>query len=760
MRHVGERLPRLGTEPLLAGHGRTVGDVMLAHQVHMHVVRSPVAAGLLEAVDVEEASHAPGVVAVLTGADVAELPTIPLRADAEELLGAPRQPVLAGTRVRYIGEPVAAVFAESLASAEDAAELVVLSITPTPAAVGSQPEARPYATPEPPAPVQRGFGDPDRAFRNAARIVEVTLGLARDGAVPLEPRGLVARWDAGRDLLEVWGAGRGAHAARATLAAALDLPLAAVRWHATDVGGSFGARGAVAPEDVLVAHAARLLERPVRWIEGRRENLEAAPRGRGVTARARAAVSAAGDLVGLDVDVEVDQGAYVGADGTSVGVVLDALTGPYAMASFRATGRARLTNTPPAGRMRGAGTVEATFVRERIMDAVAAALGVDGLALRRDSLAAITEAEHRQPSVAPRFADEPPASPLALLDAGAKAFSLDRLRRRVAARRADGELVGMGIAIATEPGPCDGFAHVSLALDARGGIEAVTGASEEGQGTAALVAQVAADVLGVGHASVRVRTGETDRTPAPRGGWHASVALGTAAQFAAEALRDKVLAAAGQALGLSCDRLTIQSDRVREADGHGGASVALADLAAMVEAAARDGGGLAADGWHRMSGSVATAALIAAVVEVDRGTGLVAVRGVHVAADVGTPVNPALVEAQIVGAVAHGLGGALGTGLPHGPSGEPVCVGLRSYGMPTAADVPAVEVFLHEDDPSRATPLGLRGVGHVGIAGVGPAIAAAVDDALQSPGFVTTLPLSPAAILREVRSRSPVAAPA
>lgn len=766
MRHVGRPLPRLEDRAFLTGRGRFVRGVVPSRALSLALVRSDTPYGRLKGIDASAAYDLPGVVAVLTHEDLAGLAPLPVRFLANPALEPFLEPVIAASHVRYVGEPVAAVLAESAAVAEDGAELVAAEIEPAaphldlgPGTVGTDPLHGAEAM-----TVRKAFGDLNGAFHAADRIVEIDLDWARDGAMPLEPRGVVMDWDASQGTLTMWGAARAAHFARAAFADLLGLPRAAVRFEPTDVGGSFGVRGELSPEDVIAAFAARLLERPVRYAESRREHLVAASQGRGMKARARAAVAADGTLLGVDVGFTVDQGAYVRSDGLLAAELCAAMApGPYRMDAYRAAGHVRLTNRTPAGGLRAAGRAEAAFIRERLMDEIAAVAGMDPFELRQRNLIepAQMPADRHMETLGSHVTYDS-GRYASVLDATVKRFSLDVVRRRAENRRAQGELVGVGAAVTVDVSAPSKFEHVLLSVDRRGTVELVTAAAEQGQGVRTMLAQIVADIVGVDYANVRVSCGDATRIAYGSGTQlsRSTMMAGTATQLGAEALRAKILGGARAMLGVSGERLTIQNGRIKEADRHFGGSLDLGDIAAAMEPgrafAPADARGLTVDGWFASDQMAFPYGVTVAVAEIDRNTGIVRVPQIYVGYDVGNAINPALVEAQIVGGAVHGAASALWTSLPVDATGLPLCTAFADYAMPGLAEAPDVEVLLVEDAPAPQNALGMKGAGDGGITGAAPAVAAAIDAAIGAPGFVKSLPVSPAAILAEVRARRTV----
>ena len=764
---LGRPLPRLEDRPLVTGSGRFIGDISFPHQLHMRVVRSPYAHAMVQAVEIAAALNAPGVVAVWTAADIADLPPIDFRDPANEALRPYRQPLLATDRLRYVGEPVAAVFATDAYLAEDAADLVTIAAEERPPVLdaGAAPASfAPGLTTE--ALVMRGgYGDVDAAFASAHAVVALDLELGRHSGVPLEPRGALAYFDASRDVLELYGAAKVPHRNRDALARMFGRSAAAVVLKEGNTGGGFGIRGELYPEDFLVCLAAMRLERPVKWIEDRRENLMAANHSRQQRHHARVAVDAEGCVLALEDEFYLDQGAYVRTHGARVlEMTISMLPGPYRIPAYRACGHFRLTNKTPAATYRAPGRYEGSFVRERLMDAVADRLGLDPLAVRRRNL--ITKAEM------------PFSRPLSALgtdvvfDSGDYALLLDKALARfdwvavqaeLKRRRDGGELVGAGLGIFVDKGglgPADG-ARVSV--DTTGAVELVTGGSNVGQGFATAMAQICADTLGVDYRRVRVVYGQTDRIAYGIGAHasRASVMTGGATHAATLKLRAKALDMAAALLQAAPDELGIVDGMVVHRNRPGGPSIALGEIARhlapdLPTLGDRDPG-LSAEGWFRTSHMTYPYGVQIAVVRVDRDTGKVVVERYLVAYDIGRAINPMLVAGQLVGGVAQGLGGALYEEFRYDERGEPLSVTFADYLMPTVREIPPIEVLLTEDAPSPLNPLGIKSAGEGGITPVGAVIASAIDDAIGVLGAVVRLPATPQrvkALLRAAESRA------
>ncbi|MBI0538513.1 xanthine dehydrogenase family protein molybdopterin-binding subunit [Roseomonas sp. KE2513] len=755
---VGRGVARIEDGPLLRGEGRFAADVNFPRQLHMRVVRAELAHARLLRVDASAARTMPGVVAVWTAEDVAEIPPIPFRATKVRGLEPYCQPVLARDRLRYVGEPVAVVFADDAYRAEDAAEMVVVEAEELPVlldATAPPAEFAPGLDTEPTV-VRKEYGEVGAAFRAAHAVVELELSVGRHSGVPLETRGAIARYDASSDVLELHGTAKKQHWNRDEIARLLGRPPNGVHLFEGHVGGGFGVRGELYPEDLLVCAAALRLRRPIKWIEDRREHFVATNHSREQHHRIRAAVDAEGRLLAIDDAFFHDQGAYVRTHGARVAdLAAGMLPGPYRLPAYRVAGHFRLTNKTPAATYRAPGRFETTFVRERLMDAIAHRLGLDPVEVRRRNLVAAAEMPFARPldtlgtDIILDSGDYE-----GLLDKALARFGWDAMQEELAARRAAGECVGAGLAFFVEKsglGPSDG---VRISIDATGAVELVSGAASVGQGVETVLAQICAEALGVDYARVRVVHGRTDRIEFGNGA-HASrvtVMSGSATWEAALAVREMALETAGTLLQLPPSELTIAEGVVCRADGATGPSVTLAEVARRMGPNAPEmrgrTPGLTAERWFWSDHMAYPYGVHLAQLRIDRGTGAVTVERYLVANDIGRAINPVLVEGQIRGGFAQGLGGALFEEFRYDPQGQPLSTTFADYLIPTIAEMPVVDVLIAEDAPSPLNPLGVKGAGEGGTNAVGAAFAAAVDDALRRPGAVTSLPILPAQVRR------------
>jgi aerobic carbon-monoxide dehydrogenase large subunit len=756
---LGRSIRRLEDRPLLTGQGRFAADIDFPSQLHMRVVRSPVALGRLLAIDVDEALAVAGVVAVWTGADVAAIPPIDFRQVRVPGLEPYRQPILAQEFVRYVGEPLAVVFAADPYLAEDAADLVsaeIEELEPCLDATAEAGEFLPGVSTEA-AIVEKAYGNLEKAFAAAHAIVDLKLAVGRHSGVPLETRGAIARYNVARDLLELHGAAKIPHINRRAIAQMIGLRLEQIHVYQDHVGGGFGIRGELYPEDVLVCLAALRLQRPVKWIEDRREHLLAANHARDQVHEIRAAFDERGFILAIDDEFWTDQGAYVRTHAATVSDLTAAmLPGPYVVPAYRARGHIRLTNKTPSGTYRAPGRFEGTFVRERLIDAIAARLGRDPLEVRRVNLIG--------PDAMPFDRGVDALGTEVVYDSGDYPALLDRLLGRIghadlnahlAARRRQGERVGFGVGMFVEKSGLGPFDEAKVLLEADGGIEVVTGAASVGQGIETVLAQICADALGALAEAVRVTHGKTDRIADGMGAFasRATVMTGSAVHLAAIELRRRLLEVAGRLLQSRAEDLTIEAGRVHR--GEAGPSLGLADvareLALQASARAPRSVVLSADGRFTTAHMTYPYGITAVVVRVDAETGGLAIERLWVAYDVGRAVNPMLIEAQMAGGALQGIGGALLEEFLYDPSGQPLAASFADYLMPSLADAPPVDVLLTEHAPSPLNPLGVKGAGEGGINAAGAAIAAAIDAALSMPGAVDRLPVTSERLYRLAR---------
>lgn len=759
---VGSSVRRKEDGPLLRGQGRFAADINFPDQLHMRVVRSAQAHGRIRSVDLTPALAIPGVHAAWAFADVAELPPIGFRLTRLEQLSAYRQTILAKDRVRYVGDPVAVVFANDPYLAEDATEHVIVDVeemSPILHADQAPGEFSSNLSTEA-AVIRKGYGDIDAAFRDAHRIISLSLAIGRHSGVPIETRGAIGHYDSATDMLKMYGAAKVPHWNRAQIAKMLGRDPAGIHCYEGHVGGGFGIRGELYPEDVLVCLAALRFARPVKWIEDRREHLIAANHSRQQTHHIRAAVDREGRILAVDDEFYHDQGGYMRTHAATVPDLAAAmLPGPYRIPAYRAVGHIRLTNKTPCGTYRAPGRYESTFVRERLMDAIAAETGIDMVEVRRRNL--IDKSEM------PVTRNLETLGTDIVLDSGDYVKLLDKaldksgwteLQDELAGRRLAGELVGAGVAMFVEKSGLGPFDDVRITIGTDGFVEVVTGAASVGQGVETVVAQICADALGVDYERISVIHGQTDRIERGMGAFASRVTVmtGEATRLAAIKLRGKVLSTAAELMQTSVDQLDLIGGEIVQTGNGVGPSIGLTEIAGALAPGSRFLGdrepGLSAEASFESHHMTYPYGVHVAVVSIAPDTGAIDIERYLVAYDVGKAVNPMLIEGQIVGGVAQGIGGALYEDFTYDDRGEPLSVTFADYLMPTAREIPHVDVIISEDAPSPLNPMGLKGAGEGGTNAVGAVIAAAVDDALGKPGAITQLPILPQrirAILKE-----------
>jgi carbon-monoxide dehydrogenase large subunit len=738
---VGNPIERIEDFRFLRGRGEYIDDLTREGLLHAAILRSSVAHGRIRSIDASAARARRGVHAVITTAEIGTVPKIPLRQEPLPEFKPFEQPVLAGEKVRYVGEPIALVLAESLAIAEDALEEIALDIEPLPAVADRDTARREEVILFEAAGRNLAYtltavrGDADAAFKTAPYVRREHFKVQRQTAAPMEPRGLLAEWDAASGQLAVFGAAKVPFHNRRLLAQHLSLPEASIRMVEQDVGGGFGARGEYYPEDFLIPFAARFTGRPVKWIEDRREHLMAINHARDVECDLEIACERDGTIVGLRAHAYADIGAYVRTIGaTPARNVAQILPGPYRIPHVRVDIALLMTNKTPIGTYRGPGRFEADFFRERLIDMVAQDLGLDRIEIRRRNL--IRESD--MPYPLPRVMK--PAIETAC-DSGDYQITLDRClqefdwagKSKLQGKLIDGRYHGIALACYIEGGASGPREHARLALEPDGRVSVFAGSSAVGQGLETVFAQIAADALEIPMDRIKgVFHGSTDLLPEGFGSYSSrSVVMGGSAIVdAAAKLREAVRAAVATRLGCTAGEIVIEGT---SAVGLGQRAVPFADLA-----------GISVDGVFSSSKRTYSYGAQAAHVAVDPKTGHVDLIDYVAVEDVGRIINPLTLHGQTIGAVVQGLGGALLEHLIYDADGQLLTGSFADYLIPTASDFPVIRAFSLEDKPSPNNPLGAKGAGEGGIIPVGGIIGNAVAAALASLGVEPReLPLSP-----------------
>lgn len=754
---VGARVLRKEDPRLLTGRGRFGSDVQRPRTLHLRVVRSPVAAGRIVAVSAEAARQVPGVVAVVTASDLPPGVRIPVRLVVQDIdLTDHLQPVLAEHKVRYVGEPVAVVVAEDAYAAEDGAELVEIDIEPGEVCLHA-PGADPSRIA---ADFTLEYGDVEAAFEQAEHVIGLDFHVGRHTAVPMEPRSLVVDVDAdGR--LDIFGSTKVPEFNRRVLADMLGMDTYDIHMHDVDAGGGFGVRGEFYPEDFLVPWLARRHGRPVAWTEDRAEHLMAVNHSREQHHHIEVALDADGTILGLRDDVWHDNGGYIRTHGIIVPELTVAmLPGPYRVPAYSGRARVVLTNKTPCGTYRAPGRFEGTTVREQLFDLAADRLGVDRVELRRRNL--LTRAEL------------PLARPLTtlgtdmVLDLGDYGGLMDRAlarvdelgwRDRLREGRQQGRLLGLGVANFLEKSGLGPHDTADVEVTRSGRVRVHSGGTSLGQGIETVLAQIVADELGVGMDQVDVVNGDTQLQPYGTGSWasRSTVVAGNAVRGAGRTVAARVRELAARTLEVGAEDLELAEGAVR-VRGVPDRALSLAEIwrAAQPDSAVlgpEEPAGLWARHRFTVDHMTYPYGTHACLVEVDPATGGVAVLGYLVAYEVGRAVNPQLVEGQLRGGVAQGVGGALFEQFRYDEAGQPQVTTFMDYLMPTASELPDIDLLVSEEVPATTNELGVRGAGEGGLTAAGGAIASAVSDALGVPA-VQALPLSPDSVLDLLDRRS------
>jgi len=777
LRHIGAALPRKEDLRFLTGHGRYVEDIEVPGALHACFVRSPHPHAKILSIETETAKKASGVIAIYTGKDLARW-TTPLRmAPPIEGLRPVEMTTLPIDKVRFHGDPVACVIATSRYLAEDAAERVEVDYEPLPAVANLEQALLENAVkvdeslPSNLVSIQKyKTGDPEARKREAFKVVESEFHQGRMTHLPIETRGLAAVWDEGRQHLTVHIGNQVPHPYRSQVAARMRLSESQVTIVSPDVGGGFGQKIALYREELTVCAASRQLKRPVRWREDRMENLMAASHAREDSVRTRAAVTKEGRLLGLELEILEDFGAYCFYPANYLArVVAMILTGPYKLRDYAFEVKVALTNKCGNGPMRAPMAIT-SWVIEGTMDAIARELGLDPLEVRRLNMVETRELPYTMPT-GEVIAD---ITPRETLEAAVKAIDYAGFRKRQAAARKEGRHLGLGLCSVVESTtygskfykaagiPGSGHEAAWLRIEPGGAVNASVGLGATGQGYETAFAQVVADGLGVEPSQVRMQMGNTDVAPYGMGsrGARGGTAGGTAIFLAAREANEKVLAIAAQMLGFdSAEGLHLVDGRVeREILGERvKTDLTLAQVArtAYLDPTALPKGmapGLDFSKTYDPPPMTYSNAAHACEVELDAETGALKILRYVVAEDCGTVLNPFVVEGQQHGAIAMGLSGALLEHMRYDEHGNNITGSLADYLVATSTDLPGFEVIpMHT--PSRGNPVGIKGMAEGGVMGAIGVIACAVNDALSPFGVIADRqPLSPDYLRSLIRS--------
>jgi carbon-monoxide dehydrogenase large subunit len=760
-RFIQQRIARAEDERLLTGRGTFVDDVTVPGMLHAAFVRSPIAKGRISAIDVSAARASEGVIAVFTGEDLRPQMhsfSFVLGIVFPDLVRSPEPSLLAIGDVRYVGDPVAVIVARDRYLAEDAAEKVVVDYAAEAPLINLE-EAEGGAQVHPEVPDNVGFRNAsvldvelEAAFANAAHVVTHEIRQQRHASVPMETRGLVASFDAAGEGT-IWLASQNVHFARRHICATLGLKEAQVRVIAGDVGGGFGLKAFVHRDELAVVAAARILRRPVKWIEDRTENLMMSGQSRDDLARVKLAFDKDGVILAGSFDLVTNSGAYplVSPDGEST-FAARIFTGPYRVPRYGWSVRVVYTNTPGRVAYRGPWMIE-TLARETAMDAAAKQLGIDPLELRRRNI--LTGADLPYTTAAGMVFDR--ITPDQTLDIAAARTDIERFRREQAEAREQGRYLGLGISSYIEPSsPSRGIARADVAelrVEPTGDVVAYVSAGSSGNSIDTTMRQVIAEELGMPMDRISVRFGDTSQVGFGQGagGSRQGMVIGGAVKVASERMREKLFRIAAHVLGADASRLKIEDGVIAETGGSN-LHINLADLAHIAyfqpeDLPADEELGLEIRYRYAPPPMTFSNATHICVVEVFRDSGLVKVDRWIVGEDAGVLINPQVVEGQVCGGVAQGIGGALLEQVAFDDDGNPQAVSFKDYLLPAISDMPTSFEFEHLCTPSDS-PLGAKGVGEGGAIVAPAAVFNAVTDALAPFGArFDRLPLSPSRVL-------------
>jgi carbon-monoxide dehydrogenase large subunit len=773
--YIGKTVPRPNATKLVQGRGRYVDDIVLPRMLHVAFSRSPLAHAKIGTIDLDEAKAVKGVLRIFTGADLAEVctPWVAVLAHLKGLKSPPEHP-LAVDRACWVGEPVVAVVATTRAAAEEAASLVVVDYEELPAVTDTM-TALDKDTPviHPEMGDNLAFrrlheeGDVDAAFKTAHKVVSARFRTARHTGVTLEPRSILVDWNPAEGQMTAYHATQAPHMMQTVFAKHLDIPESRVRVICGDVGGSYGIKVHVYPDEVATAAIAKVMGRPIKFIADRLESFSTDIHARDHEIEAKIAVDADGKILAIDVDDWTGIGPYSVYPRTSAiegNQVVNLCGGPYDFANYRAQTTVVFQNKTPTCQYRAVGHPIAVAITEGLVDMAAAAIGMDPVEIRRRNM----YADDAYPVTSPAKMRFEGLSHHASMDKLMEMIDYDALRADQAEARKQGKYRGIGIASfieLTNPSPFMygiGGARISaqdgctVRMDPDGSIVALSGVTEQGQGTEAMLSQVVAEGVGVKPSNVRVITGDTQVTPYGGGTWASRGAGigGEAALQAARALRDSILEVAAAMLQADVGKLDIRDGQIVDLDS-GEERMPLEELGRIVyfrgDTLPKDLPRELVQTRHFITMEYPfafTNGVQASYLEVDTDTGVVTLLKHWCVEDCGRVINPQLVDEQIRGGIVQGLGGALYEEIHYDEDGQLLNGSMADYLVPMAAEMPDMHVG-HVETPTKESELGAKGAGEAGTAGAPAAVMNAINDALRPLGAqVTEMPFTPERILR------------
>ncbi|MEM3671283.1 MAG: xanthine dehydrogenase family protein molybdopterin-binding subunit [Thermoprotei archaeon] len=749
---VGKPLPRTEDRRLLTGKGRFIGDIAPPGVLYAQFVRSPYARALIHGVNASKALELPGVAAVFSAQDLSEVGHMPTVAASKTRAHTVRY-VLASGEVRYVGEAVAVVIAEKHSLSVDAAELVEVEYEPL------EPVVDPVKALEPGSPKVHGnmkdnvaervtqvHGDVDSAFNSSYGVLELELINQRVAPAPMEPRGVVASFDQGSGELTVWATTQDPHGLREALSDILKIPEPKIRVIAPDVGGAFGSKISVYPEDVAVCFAAMRLGRPVKWTESRRENMAAGTHGRGQVQRVKLAYTKEGRISGLKVEIISDAGAYATAGALENPELTVAMaTGVYKVPAYASELVSVLTNKVPQDAYRGAGRPEAAYLIERAMDALARRLNTDPLELRRRNFIPKSEFPYRTASGFTYDGADYESAVNRLLEI----CDYDALKKRVREMRANGMLAGIGVCVWTE---ITGFGPrfpqtAAVSVSPKGEVTVFLGGHPHGQGHKTPMTQIVCDELGVSPESVTVMEGDTSLLPwsSLTAGSRSAALTGSAVLLSARKIRDKMSAVASRLLKSESSEMVFSAGEIYDPKTPA-KRMSFSEVASACYDPGKLPSGLEPTLYEYTAYAPANYAFPSgahlALVSVDRDSGEVKVLEYYAVDDCGRILNPLLAEGQVHGGVVQGLGQAVLEKVVYDGSGQLLTSTFADYTIPSTTDVPKIR-WAWIESSTYANAMGIKGIGEAGTIAATPTVVNAVQDALHEYNvLIDSMPLT------------------
>jgi len=753
---IGHYTERIEDVQLLHGSATFIDDIHLDNTLFAFVLRSTLAHGVIKSINAEQARQLPGVHAIYTGIDIAEefdqaVPTIPIRLAPIDDLKRFKQPIIAFERVRYVGEPIAIIIAETLEKAQDASEAVEVDIEPLPVVANWRNSADKVSILHP--KIQSNIGTVYHAKKGnlgpvnpAYHYRKEVFKVHRHSAVTLETRGLVANWNEQQSKMTVYGATKVPFFNRACLSETLGLPLQSIDMIEVAVGGGFGVRGEFYPEDFLVPYCAKKLKHPIKWIEDRTENLLGTNHSREVECEIELCCEKNGKIISLKSTIFVDAGAYARTSITTVPRNSAQFTsGPYDITNIDITSTVYWTNKCPIGSYRAPGRFECDFFRERMFDMVAGDLGIDRVEFRRMNLVKSEQMPYPLARIdnPDRYEELDNGNYLTTFDRCLKEFNWDH-KSSLQGKKIDGQYHGIAIGCFIEGGGAGTKETAKIEVNENGKIDVYVGSADLGQGVVTVMTQIAADELDIAMGDIQIFHGSTTYLEEGFGSYHsrATIMGGSAVLVVAKALKEKIKQAAALHWQCNPDDIDLLPGLVCR---HHSQTIELSKLPRE---------SLCIEGEFPCKTNTYAYGCAAAHVSVDPETGKVTLVDYFTIEDIGRIINPLTAKGQAIGAVVQGLGGVFLENLIYDDQCQLTTGSLADYLMPTASDYPVIRAMELEEHPSQLNPLGVKGAGEGGIIPVAGLMANAVSNALSSKGVqVNELPLSPQSVWGLINSQ-------